>query len=176
MRETPPLYVGSIKTVTGHLEGCAGLAGLLKALVSIKNRVIPPNMLFNELNPKIEPYYGRMQITTVPIPWPEVAPSAPLRVSINSFGFGGTNSHVILDSYESSDQGNVELTSKKNALLGPIVLSAHSGASLLGNAKSMLQYLKDNPSVNLSDLSYVLQTRRTAHRARAFLSLSLIHI
>ncbi|OQD63284.1 hypothetical protein PENPOL_c010G08089 [Penicillium polonicum] len=170
MRETPPLYVGSIKTVTGHLEGCAGLAGLLKALVSIKNRVIPPNMLFNELNPKIEPYYGRMQITTVPIPWPEVAPSAPLRVSINSFGFGGTNSHVILDSYESSDQGNVELTSKKNALLGPIVLSAHSGASLLGNAKSMLQYLKDHPSVNLSDLSYVLQTRRTAHRARAFFS------
>ncbi|KAI2791888.1 Hybrid PKS-NRPS synthetase lepA [Penicillium oxalicum] len=170
--DTPPLYVGSIKTVTGHLEGCAGLAGLLKALVSIKNRIIPPNMLFNELNPKIEPYYGRMQITTVPIPWPNVGPGAPLRVSINSFGFGGTNSHVILESYESSGQRNLELASKKNALLGPIVLSAHSGASLLGNAKNMLQYLKDNPSVNLSDFSYVLQTRRTSHRARAFFSSS----
>ncbi|RAK81607.1 putative polyketide synthase [Aspergillus fijiensis CBS 313.89] len=170
--ENSPLYVGSIKTVTGHLEGCAGLAGVLKALVSIKHRTIPPNMLFNELNPKIEPYYGPMQIATAPVPWPKLAPGVPLRVSVNSFGFGGTNAHVILDSYETPAQEPIEPVAEGSAPLGPIVLSAHSGASLLGNAEGLLQYLQDNPSVDLSDLSYVLQTRRTAHRARAFFSSS----
>ncbi|KAJ9296558.1 hypothetical protein DTO271G3_5256 [Paecilomyces variotii] len=136
MGNIPPLYVGSIKTVTGHLEGCAGLAGVLKALVSIKHRTILPNMLFNELNPKIKPFYGPMQITTAPIPWPKLAPGTPLRVSINSFGFGGTNAHVILDGYESPGQHLIESAAQNNALLGPIVLSAHSGASLLGNAEN----------------------------------------
>ncbi|PYI33371.1 putative polyketide synthase [Aspergillus indologenus CBS 114.80] len=170
--ENSPLYVGSIKTVTGHLEGCAGLAGVLKALVSIKHRTIPPNMLFNELNPKIEPYYGPMQIATAPIPWPKLAPGVPLRVSVNSFGFGGTNAHVILDSYDTPEQEPIAPAAEGSAPLGPIVLSAHSGASLLGNAEGLLQYLQENPSVDLSDLSYVLQTRRTAHRARAFFSSS----
>lgn len=85
-----PLLVGSIKTVVGHLEGCAGLAGVLKVLLAIKHRVIPPNLLFNKLNPAISPYYGPLQIPTKAQAWPELPPGTPARASVNSFGFGGT--------------------------------------------------------------------------------------
>jgi hybrid polyketide synthase/nonribosomal peptide synthetase ACE1 len=80
------LYVGSIKTVIGHTEGTAGIAGLLKASLSIQNGTIPPNMLFNELNPAIEPYYGFLQIPTTAKQWPKLPPGVPRRASVNSFG------------------------------------------------------------------------------------------
>ncbi len=64
-----PIYVGSIKTVVGHLEGCAGLAGVMKVLLSLKHGIIPPNLWFNELNPDITRYYGALQIPTTAIPW-----------------------------------------------------------------------------------------------------------
>lgn len=64
-----PIYVGSIKSVVGHLEGCAGLAGVMKVLLSLKHRSIPPNLWFENLNPAISPYYGPLQIPTTSIPW-----------------------------------------------------------------------------------------------------------
>lgn len=93
VRESDPaakMLVGSIKTVIGHLEGCAGLAGLLKASLAIQNRTVPPNMLFTDLNPDIAPFSHHLQIPVKSGPWPEVS-GQPLRASVNSFGFGGTN-------------------------------------------------------------------------------------
>ncbi len=94
------LLVGSIKTVIGHTEGCAGIAGLLKASLALQNRVIPPNLLFQRLNPKLEPFVRRLRIPTACEAWPEVPPGQPRRASVNSFGFGGANAHCILESYE----------------------------------------------------------------------------
>jgi acyl transferase domain-containing protein len=84
------LYVGSIKTIIGHLEGCAGLAGLLKASLAVHNSIIPPNLHFETLNPAIEPFYAHLKIPTVAQPWPDITPGSARRVSVNSFGFGGT--------------------------------------------------------------------------------------
>lgn len=81
-----PLYVGSVKTVIGHLEGAAGLAGLLKASASIQNGYIAPNLLFNRLNPAIEPFYKGIQVPTQLTPWPRLPEGVPRRVSVNSFG------------------------------------------------------------------------------------------
>lgn len=83
---TTPLYVGSVKTVIGHLEGAAGLAGLLKASESIQQGLIPPNLLFNRLNPAIEPFYQGLQVPTKLTPWPQLPHGVPRRVSVNSFG------------------------------------------------------------------------------------------
>ncbi|KAL8679555.1 MAG: hypothetical protein Q9186_004175 [Xanthomendoza sp. 1 TL-2023] len=74
-----PLYVGSIKTVIGHTEGAAGLAGLLKGSGIIQRGFIPPNLLFNHLNPAIEPFYHGLHIPTVQTPWPKLAQGVPRR-------------------------------------------------------------------------------------------------
>lgn len=81
-----PLYVGSVKTIIGHLEGAAGLAGLLKASAMVQAGFIAPNLLFRRLNPDIEPYYKGLQVPTQLLPWPELPDEAPRRVSVNSFG------------------------------------------------------------------------------------------
>jgi hybrid polyketide synthase/nonribosomal peptide synthetase ACE1 len=78
------LYVGSIKTIIGHTEGTAGLAGVIKASLAIQNKTIPPNMHFYTLNPDIQEYYDHLKVPTSAIPWPETV--GPRRVSVNSFG------------------------------------------------------------------------------------------
>lgn len=89
------LFVGSIKTVVGHTEGTAGIAGLLKASLALQNRVVPPNLHFKRLNPKVSPFYGNLEIPTEPKSFPAASEGQILRASVNSFGFGGTNSHCV---------------------------------------------------------------------------------
>ena len=81
-----PLYVGSIKTIIGHTEGTAGLAGVLKASLAIQHGIIPPNMLLNSLNPEIKQYYNNLHIPTAATQWPTLPEGVPRRVSVNSFG------------------------------------------------------------------------------------------
>ena len=80
------LYVGSVKTVIGHTEGAAGLAGLLKASLAVQHGVIPPNLLFARLSPDVEPFYHGLSIPTRAVSWPATPEGVPRRVSINSFG------------------------------------------------------------------------------------------
>ncbi|KAL4767264.1 thiolase-like protein [Aspergillus nidulans var. acristatus] len=169
--EDDPLYVGSIKTVIGHLEGCAGLAGLIKVLVAIKHRSVPPNMLFNNLNKGIRPFASRLQTRSTALPWPKVHPGASLRASVNSFGFGGTNALAILERDEQPApdrpaEPDDDVTN--DDLIRPFVFSAHSGSSLLGNVKAMLRHLEDHPNTNLDELAWVLHSRRSAHRIKDY--------
>lgn len=83
---TTPLYVGSIKTIIGHLEGAAGLAGLLKASSSLQQGMIAPNLSFGRLNPKIEPFYHGLEVPTSLKAWPTLPEGVPRRASVNSFG------------------------------------------------------------------------------------------
>lgn len=161
------MYVGSIKTVIGHLEGCSGLAGVLKASLAIQNRTIPANLLFDELSPAIEPYYNHLEVVQSGMPWPK-APGGRHRASINSFGFGGTNSHAILESYhaESVDQG----TSDENHFNGPLVFSACSSSSLVAMIREHAEYIRSNPSVDLDNLAWLLQNRRSTFDIKHFFS------
>lgn len=92
--EDGKLYVGSVKTNIGHLEGASGLAGLIKAVLSIERGIILPNIWFEKGNPAIDFDGWRIRVPTEPVPWP--VPGLR-RVSVNSFGYGGTNSHMIVD-------------------------------------------------------------------------------
>ncbi|OIW29210.1 hypothetical protein CONLIGDRAFT_715584 [Coniochaeta ligniaria NRRL 30616] len=88
------LYIGSIKTNVGHLEGASGLAGLIKAILSIEAAVILPNIWFDKGNPEIDFDGLNIKVPTELAPWP--VPGLR-RASVNGFGYGGTNSHVIID-------------------------------------------------------------------------------
>ncbi|KAI0112236.1 polyketide synthase PksD [Nemania sp. FL0031] len=89
-----PLYIGSVKSNIGHLEGASGLVGMLKAIMILERGIIPPNAVFEKWNPKINPKLNNIEVPTSSIPWPT---EGLRRISVNSFGFGGSNSHVILD-------------------------------------------------------------------------------
>ncbi|ENH70099.1 Lovastatin nonaketide synthase [Fusarium oxysporum f. sp. cubense race 1] len=160
------LYCGSIKTVIGHTEGCAGLAGLLKASLAVQNATIPPNLLFNTLNPSIKPFYDRIQVPTAAMPWPEVH-SGPRRVSLNSFGFGGTNVHAIVENYEPAASETAAVSEK---FVGPLVISAETESSLATTVGKYADFIRANPDVNLEDVAFVTQTRRSVFSRRAFFS------
>ncbi|KAJ2998604.1 hypothetical protein NUW58_g268 [Xylaria curta] len=89
-----PLYIGSVKSNIGHLEGCSGLAGIIKAIKILEKGIIPPTALIEKINPAISKDLDMIQIPTENTPWPT---RGLRRVSVNSFGFGGTNAHAVLD-------------------------------------------------------------------------------
>ncbi|KAJ0117477.1 hypothetical protein J7T55_003893 [Diaporthe amygdali] len=89
-----PLYVGSLKASFGHTEGASGLASIIKCILMLEKGIIPPNALFEKLNPKIPARSSNIQIPTKRIAWPC---DGLRRISINSFGFGGSNGHAIMD-------------------------------------------------------------------------------
>ncbi|KAH8678404.1 putative polyketide synthase [Xylariales sp. PMI_506] len=88
-------YIGSVKPNVGHGEGASGLTSIIKAVLSLENATIPPNIMFSEPNPKIPFKKNGLAVPLDPIPWPK---DRHPRISINSFGIGGANAHVILDS------------------------------------------------------------------------------
>lgn len=165
------LYVGSIKTVIGHTESAAGIAGIIKASLALQNKVIPPNLHFDTFNPDIAPFSSRLQIPLSAVPWPELPAGAPRRVSVNSFGFGGTNAHVILESFDQSTP-DLRLGSMPSVPVLPFVFSAVSELSLGAVLEQYGQFLRDNPDVDLLDLASSLMTRRSAFSNRIFLTAS----
>ncbi|KAL6854018.1 polyketide synthase [Trichoderma novae-zelandiae] len=89
-----PVMVGSVKTNIGHLEGAAGIAGLIKGVLALERGRVPPNINFIKGNPKIDFENWKVKVPTEVMDWP--IPGIR-RVSVNSFGFGGTNAHVVVD-------------------------------------------------------------------------------
>lgn len=183
--ENQKMYVGSIKTVIGHLEGTAGLASLLKASQAVKHGLIPPNLHFNQLNPDIEAFHHHLEVPTSLKPWPTVRTGAPRRADVNSFGFGGmhnsisfiaatnlitgTNVHVIIESW---DNGSITAISGSSQAptWGPFVLSAHSQKALVTTVKAVAAVLKTEDDTRLHELAWTLQSRRTHFKHRASFS------
>lgn len=89
-----PLHVGSVKTNIGHLEGCAGLAGLIKAVLVVERGEIPPLADFEKPNPRLKLDEWKVALPTKLLPWPT---EGLRRASVNCFGYGGANSHAVVD-------------------------------------------------------------------------------
>jgi acyl transferase domain-containing protein len=156
------LYVGSIKTVVGHTEATAGLAGLIKASLSLQHGMIVPNLLMQQLNPKIEAFAAQLCIPTECVPWPALPEGCPRRASVNSFGFGGANVHVVLESYTSR-----EINPSHNLPSSlPFVFSAASERALTSVLESYATFLREHAAVSLLSLAVSVWTRRSAHRHR----------
>lgn len=179
------MLVGSIKTVIGHTEGAAGLAGLIKCLQSLHHQIIPPNQHLVKINPAVEPFTRHLRVPTKLTPWPSVSKGHPLRASVNSFGFGGTNAHVILERYEptihlpvagvdaSYHRSEQSMDSGSNFSL-PLLLSANSEASLSMMVRDFAKYLQKSNASDVRNLAWTMAQRRTLfpHRV-AFCGASL---
>ena len=94
----PPLLIGSVKSNIGHTEGTAGVAALIKIAMCMRYRVIPPNMHFTALNPKIEAERYNLHVVQHFVPFPSATDKMTL-IGINSFGMGGNTTHAIVEEY-----------------------------------------------------------------------------
>ena len=154
--------LGSVKTHVGHLDRAAGVTGLIKAALSVKNGVIPPNLHFETPNPEIDfensPFFVVTQLT----PW-QRENSAPRRASVNSLGLGGTNVHLIIE--EPPPAKHSEPTRPWQL----IPLSARTETALEQSTTNLAHYLRQNPGADLADTAYTLQTGRYSLEYRRML-------
>jgi myxalamid-type polyketide synthase MxaE and MxaD len=169
-----PCLLGSVKTNLGHLEAAAGIAGLIKVALALQNRKIPPSLHFKEPNPHIPFDQLCLRVNTTLSPWP--APVGEGVAGISSFGFGGTNVHVVLqepprsdqevrDAGGQSDSHSIETRDNRSVYLLPF--SARSPDALQSLGRVYQQYLKrPDFTASLYDVCHSASMRRSHHDYR----------
>ncbi|WP_025720840.1 SDR family NAD(P)-dependent oxidoreductase, partial [Paenibacillus sp. 1-18] len=152
--------LGSLKSNMGHMMTAAGVASVMKVLLAMKHRQLPPTIHFESLNEHISLEDSPFYINTGLQSW-EHGPGVPRRASVSSFGFSGTNAHMVIEEYVPAVfEANTAPVDQDNPVL--FVLSAKSEQSLKTYAADMMDFVKLHESVNLTDLTYTLQAGREA--------------
>ncbi|GAB4192313.1 MAG: hypothetical protein OHK0022_06400 [Roseiflexaceae bacterium] len=150
--------LGSVKTNIGHLDAAAGVAGLIKAVLALKHRQLPPSLNFETPNPEIDFASSPFYVNTTLRPWP--ASSAPRRAGVSSFAVGGTNAHLILE--------EAPAPAARRGAAGWQVLpfSARTPAALERMTERFIAFAEAHPDLDLADVAYTLQTGRRAFAQR----------
>lgn len=150
--------IGSLKTNIGHLDAAAGVAGLIKTVLALRHRTLPPSLNFVTPNPAIDFVGSPFYVNTEARPWPDG--DTPRRAGVSAFGMGGTNVHVVL---EEAPPVTVRAADTADAHL--LLLSARSEAALLAQAQSLAAHL--TPDMPLADVAGTLRAGRArfGHRA-----------
>lgn len=150
--------IGSAKSNVGHLDAAAGICGLIKAVLALKYRLIPPSLHFESPNQEIDfdnsPFFVNKELKK----W--VDQRHPLRAGVSSFGFGGTNAHVILEEPPSTE------VSLQGRVWKLILLSARSASALDQVTSKVVEFLRKNTEINLADMAYTLQIGRQVYKYR----------
>ncbi|KAF2262720.1 ketoacyl-synt-domain-containing protein [Lojkania enalia] len=189
-----PLYVGAVKSNIGHLEGASGVAGIIKTVLALEKGIIPPNSNFERLNPAIDIKALGISFPQDCTPWPT---QGLRRASINSFGFGGSNAHVVLDDaynylksrglsghYPPVDLKHMNrrdtLTSceglpiqSEKVFPKVLIWSASNDAAMVRLLQAYEEYFARHPSVGeyssyMDDLAYTLAVRRSTLVLKSF--------
>jgi len=156
--------IGSVKPNIGHLDAAAGAAGMIKVVLAMKHKMIPPSINYDEPNPAIDfensPFYVNNSLRK----W-ESQNGSPLRAGVTSVGMGGTNAHIILEEAPLMERPAVEDR-------WPVLLtfSAKKASALDDYSKNLAGFLKDNPDVQLSNAAFTLQRGRKEFPHRRFLT------
>ncbi|MGB0561883.1 MAG: type I polyketide synthase [Spirulinaceae cyanobacterium] len=164
-QEREPCFFGSVKANIGHLEAAAGIAGLIKAILCLQQGQVPPQLHIKQLNPNIDLPEGQFAIATPERPYQRQA--APRFAGVNSFGYGGTNAHIIL---EAPHPVAPEPSQAQNAVverpLHLLCLSAKKEKTLQELASLYQEQLSQDPDRALADLCYSANTGRSHLDAR----------
>lgn len=157
-----PLALGSVKTNIGHLEATAGIAGLIKVVLSLLQEEIPPHLHLQSLNPLVEWSELPLVVPTAPTAWRGAG--APRVAGISSFGFSGTNAHVIVEEAPRVDLPPVTSEAENRETILPV--SARSPEALRDLAERMAAHLEGHPAEAFGDVAYTASVGRShfSHR------------
>ncbi|MEQ8267731.1 MAG: SDR family NAD(P)-dependent oxidoreductase [Parvibaculum sp.] len=161
--EFGPLPIGSAKSNIGHLEPASGMAGLIKAVMALRHRTVPPTLHAEKLNPEID--FAGLNIAPARKLTPLQAQDRPLHAGVNSFGFGGANATVILREHRTTKAfGGTSLSGTP-----PLVISARSQAALKVAADDWAGFLRGMSCHDYYDAAYTAAYRRARHSCRLVL-------
>jgi acyl transferase domain-containing protein/acyl carrier protein len=153
--------LGSVKTNIGHLDAAAGIAGLIKTVLALKHRQLPPSLHFKKPNPNIDfgnsPFYVNASLAEWRVS------GGPRRAGVSSFGIGGTNAHVVVEEAPAREASGVSRTYQL------VVLSAKTVGALERATANMACHLRNHPDMNLGDVVHTLQVGRQPFNCRRIL-------
>ena len=153
-----PLWIGSVKTNIGHLEAAAGVSGLIKVILSMQHQQLPPHLHLQKPNPKID-WQPWLQVPKSLTPW---TVSDSRLAGVSSFGFTGTNAHVVLEEAPLLPS----TSSQWERPIHLLKLSAKSDKALSELASRLSQHLKNEPTLALEDICFTANTGRLSHSHR----------
>ena len=160
-----PLRIGSVKTNIGHLESAAGIAGLIKVVLALAHRELPAQLHFQKANPHVAWDALAIEVVTQPRPWPT---GEDRRVAgVSSFGFTGTNAHLLVEEAPpSAPLPKTEAPARAHHLL---TLSARTDGSLRALARELAAWIEAHPEADLADIAFSRNTGRAHLERRAAL-------
>lgn len=153
-----PCLLGSVKTNIGHLEAAAGIAGLIKVAQALQHEEIPTHLHLEELNPHLQLEANLVEIPRKNCRW---SPDQPL-MGVSSFGFGGTNAHVIVAPSPPQEEKEIERDRSRHLL----TLSAKTESALQQLIQRYQDYLQTHPQVSIADLCYTANVGRSRFKHR----------
>jgi acyl transferase domain-containing protein len=157
-----PLIVGSVKTNIGHLEAAAGIASLIKVVLALQHEEIPPHLHLHDPNPHVNWDKLSIEIPTKPIPWPR---GERQRIAgISSFGFSGTNAHVVLAEAplrRKKEKGKRQNKEEIDRPLHLLTLSAKNEKALKDLTERYRNFFRENPSIDIADVCFTANTGRS---------------
>jgi acyl transferase domain-containing protein len=169
--------IGSVKSNIGHMDAAAGVIGFIKVVLSLQHRLIPPSLHFDRPNPQLDLENTPFLLNTGLFQWENT--KYPLRAGISSFGFGGTNAHVVLEESPIVGHSSLVIGERKEPEYYLILLSAKTPSALDKMTENLVNFLKENrvnpdnpvnpgqnPGINLADAAYTLQVGRSAFQHR----------
>ena len=163
-----PLRIASVKTNIGHLEAAAGVAGLLKVALALQRGEIPPHLHFTQPNPLIDWDGLPVAVPVGPTPWP--ATERPRRAGISSFGFTGTNAHVVLEEAprpsSPADSSRSEAAGLAERPVHVLTVSGQTADALREQTGRYARHLADHPGLALADVAFTANTSRSHFRHR----------
>ncbi len=154
-----PLPVGSVKSQVGHLEAASGMAGLIKVLHVLRHRQVPPNIHLSKPSPNIDFREWNLAPVTAPL---SLNPEGRLVVGVSAFGFGGTNAHAVLTSFDAK----VARPRQPATTRPPLMLSARSPVALQEGARRMARFLRERRDLSDYDIAYSAMFSRDIHTHR----------
>ena len=160
--DSAPLVLGSVKTNLGHLENSAGIAGFIKAVLSMNHGYIPPHLHFTGLTPNAGAGASKFTIAADGMPWPEV--TRPRRAGVSSFGVSGTNAHVVIEQAPVTES----VAAQSEPVISTLVISGKTPARIAPIAEMLADWMSGaGAGVPLADVAHTVNNHRGRYRSFA---------